>query len=147
MSASSNSFASTVDLSLQPSHRALRAIFLLHIVCLGLLPFSMQQGWPMLVLACAFALSWLSVRRHPVLGFSAQAITRMVWHADGTWTVYRGRGQPVAADLLAGSLVHPWLLLLRFRLESGASVARLIAGDELAPEALRRLRARLSVSE
>ncbi len=147
MSASSSSFASTVDLTLRPSHRALRAIFVLHIVCLGLLPFSMQQGWPMLVLAFAFALSWMYVRRHAVLGFSAQSITRLVWHADGGWTLHRSHGAPVDAELLPGSLVHPWLLLLRFRLRSGATTARLIAGDEASPDGLRRLRARLSLAE
>lgn len=146
MSASSNSFASTVELTLRPSHRALRAIVVLHLVCLALLPFSMQSGAPMIILAAALGLSWLYVRRHPALGFSPQSITRLVWHVEGQWILHRGRAEPVEAELIPGSLVHDWMLLLRFRLKSGATVSRLLLGDETEAEALRRLRARLSVA-
>lgn len=147
MPVSSNSFASTVDLMLQPSHRALRAIFVLHVAVLGLIPFAMQQGPAMLVLLAAVGLSWMYVRRHAALGLSPQSITRMVWHADGRWTLHRAKSEPAEAELLPGSLVHPWLLVLRFRLTaSGATVSRIIAGDELPEPLLHRLRARLSVA-
>lgn len=143
---SSNSFASTVDLSLRPSYRAFRAVFALHFVCLTLTVFSVPAGAPMMALATAFGLSWLWVRRHPALGLTPQAVTRIVWHADGNWTLHRAQGEPHAAALLPGSLVHPWLLVLRFRLESGVAVSRVILGDETDADALRRLRARLSVT-
>lgn len=146
MSASSNSFASTVDLSLRPSHRALGLVFLVHALCLGLLPFSMQPGPPMLVVIAAVALSWFYLRRHAAFGLGAQGIQRIVWHADGSWTLHRAQGAPVDAELQSGSVVHHRLLLLRFRLKTGGSATRLLLGDEVDAESLRRLRARLSAS-
>ncbi len=142
-----NEFGMTVDLRLKPSMRALRLIFILHIVCLGLLPFAMQPGPPMMVLLAAIGLSWLYVRRHAALGFAPRSINRIIWHVDGEWTLHPERGTPVDAELLPGSLVHAWLLILRFRLKpDGAVATRLILGDEAEPESLRRLRARLSVA-
>ena len=144
MSSSSSSFASTVDLTLQPSLRALRAIFVLHVFCIGLLPFAVPTGWPMLVLLVAFAGSWLSLRRHPSLGFGPRAITRLVFHSDGDWSLFQGKRER-RARLLRGSLVHRRLLVLCFQTENGHRAARVIAGGEVDDDALRRLRARLSI--
>ncbi len=146
MQTSSNSFVSTVDLTLKPSIRALQIVFALHMVGIALSAFAMPQGWPMALLLLAFAASWLSLRRHPALGFGTQAITRMIWHSEGQWTLYRANGMKLEAELLPGSVVHDWALLLRFRTQGGRKVARLLLGDELPAESLSRLRARLSVS-
>ena len=142
----SNGFGMTVDLRLQPSLRALRLIFALHVVCIGLLPFAVPPGWPMLVLLAAFAGSWFSLRRHPSLGFGSRAVTRIVWHSDGTWS-YFINGAEHRAELMRGSLVHPRLLVLCFRSAEGRRAARVIAGDEGPEDVLRRLRARLSVAK
>lgn len=125
--------------------RALRAVFVVHAVCIGLLPLAMAEGWPMLLLVAAFALSWWRLRRHPVLGFGPQAIRRLVFHGDGSWTLERESGRPLEADLQPGSIVHPALLVLRFRLKAGGTATRLILSQDADPEALRRLRARLSL--
>jgi toxin CptA len=124
--------------------RALRLVFVLHVACIGLLPFAMQPGWPLLVLVAAFGVSWFALRHSAVLGFGTRTITRLIWHADGRWSVFRG-AQESKAELLGSSLVHAHLLVLNFRLASGARVTRLLAGDETSPELLRRLRARLSL--
>ncbi|NKF21789.1 protein YgfX [Solimonas marina] len=136
-------FAATVDLKLRPSFRALRLIFVLHIVCIGLLPFAMPSGWPMLVLVAAFAGSWFWLRRHPALGYGPRAIERVIWHADGQWTIFVG-GREARATLDGRSVIHRRLLVLNFRSEaSGRRYARLITSADAAPEPLRRLRARL----
>lgn len=140
-----NAFGMTVELRLRPSLRALQLIFALHVLCIGLLPLAMQSGPPMLVVAAAFAASWLWLRRHPTLGFGPRAITRMLWHADGSWSLWCD-SREIRAELCAESLVHRRLLLLRFRSADGRRLTRLIAGDELDAEPLRRLRARLSVA-
>jgi hypothetical protein len=57
----------------------------------------------------------------------------------------RGRQPHPSAQLLDNSVVHPQLLLLRFRLPDGKTANRLILGDETAAELLRRLRARLAL--
>lgn len=144
MSSSSNNFASTVDLRLRPSLRALRLIFCLHALCIGLLPLAMQPGWPAVALAAAFAASWLWLRRHPALGFGRQAIDRIVWHADGGWSLWIGKRE-ARAELRGDSLVHRRLLVLRWRSDDGRRYTRLIAGDEVTEPQLRQLRARLSV--
>ena len=142
--------AATVDLRLRPSLGALRVIFVIHAGCLALLPFAMQPGAPLLVLVAAFAASWFWLRRHPALGFGPRAITRIVWHADGTWTLHfdqwHGEARGGQAELLPNSLTHAWLLVLNFRAEkSGKRYTRVIAGGEADAEPLRRLRARLSL--
>ncbi|WP_154654793.1 protein YgfX [Solimonas variicoloris] len=144
MSASSNSFASTVDLRLRPSLGALRVIFAVHVAALGLLPLAMRPGWPLVVLVAAFGVSWFWLRHHPALGFGPRAITRLVWHADGGWSLFRGERE-MRAELQPDSLVHPWLMVLNFRDPQGRRCARVIAGGETEAEPLRRLRARLKV--
>lgn len=79
-------FDATLDLPLKPSLRALRAVFILHVICLVLLPLSMQPGWPMIVLVALFGVSWFALRHSAVLGFNSKAITRVIWHADGGWS-------------------------------------------------------------
>lgn len=142
---SSASFASTVDLALQPSYRGLRVLFLLHVVALALLPLALS-GWPLALLAAAFAGSWLWLRRHPALGFGRRPITRAVWLAEGPWTLYRPGAAPASAELLGSSYVHPRLLVLNFRLQDGAHQSRVLLGDEAPADLLQRLRARLNAT-
>lgn len=124
--------------------RALRAAFALHLACLGLL-LAAQPPAPWLVaLAAAFGASWLWTRRHPALGFGPRAWTRWIWHADGGWTLQRGDGPARDGELRDDAIVHgPWLVL-RVRLQDGATATRVLLGDELPAETMRRLRARLS---
>lgn len=145
-SAAPRGFGTTVELRLRPSLRALRLIFVLHVIGLVLLPFAMQPGGPMLALVAAFGLSWFWLRHSAVLGFGPRAITRLVWHADGGWSVFRG-GREAKAELLGSSLVQSYLLILNFRLADGRRAARLIDGGEAEAEPLRRLRARLSLHD
>jgi toxin CptA len=139
-----NAFGATVDLRLRPSTGALRVIFAVHVACLALLPLAMQPGWPLIVLVAAFGVSWFWLRHHPALGFGPRAITRLVWHADGSWSLFFGDREG-KAELLPNSLTHPWLLVLNFRAGNGKRYARVIAGGEAEAEPLRRLRARLKL--
>lgn len=140
----SGTFAATVDLRLKPSLRALRVVFVLHVICLVLLPLSMQPGWPMIVLVALFGVSWFALRHSAVLGMNSKAITRVIWHADGGWSVFRG-AREYKAELKGNSVIHAAFTVLNFQLLDGGRAARVIAGDEAEPEQLRRLRARLSL--
>lgn len=140
---SSSSFESTVDLTPRPSIRALRWLLWLHILPIAATAFAMQPGLPMLAVDAAFGLSWIWLRRHPVFGFGPRALVRLVWHAEGQWTLTENSGRRYEAELLADSYVHPRLLLLNFRTEAGQRRTRALLGDELEAEQLRRLRARL----
>jgi toxin CptA len=143
---SSNSFDATVDLAPQPSLRAFRWIFVLHVLPLALLPFAMEPGTPMLLLVAVFAASWVWLRRHPALGFGSRGLSRLTWHADGSWSVEEASGRRADAELLGNSLVHPWLIVLNFKLAQGGRRTRILLGDELNAESLRRLRVRLGAS-
>ncbi|MES0873589.1 protein YgfX [Sinimarinibacterium thermocellulolyticum] len=134
----------TIDLSLRPSMRALRAVFVLHLCCLGLLVWAQPPTLPLLVFAAAVAGSWLWVRRHPALGFGPRALVRLVAHADGGFSLYQADGTRRQGRLLDDAIVRgPWLVL-RFAADDGARSVRLIGGDELSADNLRRLRAWLS---
>jgi len=143
---SSNSFAATIDLSLRPSHRAHHLLFLLHAAPLALLPFAMAPGWPVALLIAAFAASWLWLRRHAAFGFGERALVRLMWHGDGHWTVSDAAGRKSEAELLEHSCVHARLMVLNFRLATGERRTRVVLGDELGADPLRRLRARMAVA-
>ena len=142
---SSPPFDATIDLAPRASLRALTLLFWLHVAVLGALLFALRQGPVLAGLAALVALSWLFTRRHPAFGFGPRALTRLTWHAAGGWTVHDGGGNALAAELLGNSTVHDWLLVLNFRLEDGERRSRALLGDELEPELLRRLRARLKL--
>lgn len=138
------SFDSTIDLTPRPSMRALMAAFGLHIAVAAVLPFSMEPGWTMGAVALLIGLSWLSLRRHPALGFGPRALTRLTWHAEGGWTLHEASGDSFEAELEGSSLIHSRVLVLNLKLRNGSRRTRVLIGDELAPELMRRLRARLS---
>ena len=141
---SSPSFADTVDLTLRPSLRGLQVLFVLHALPVAALPFTMASGAPLMLLLAAFALSWVWLRRNPALGFGPRALVRLVWHADGHWTVYNREGRQADAELLASSYRQPALMVLNFKLANATRRTRVLIGDEADPESMRRLRARLS---
>lgn len=145
---SSNNFESTVDFSPRPSLLALKLLFLLHVGPVVLLPLAMESGTPMLVILGVFALSWFSLRRHPVFGYGPKALTRLTWHApeDGQrgWTLHTTSGAQIEAQLRGDSYVHPRLMVLRFSGNDARTYTRVLLGDEADADTLRRLRARLS---
>lgn len=132
----------SIELRLKPSLGALQLVFLLHLLVIVMLPLALPPGAVMLSLLAGVAASWFWLRRHPVLGFGPRAITRLVWHGDGGWSLYRGERE-IQASLLDRSLVHPRVLLLQFRTPEGQRLSRLIVGGEAEAEPLRRLHARL----
>ncbi len=158
---SSSSFDATIDLAPRPSLRALKLLFWLHVVPLALMLAALEPGPAMAALATALGVSWLWLRRHPAFGFGRKALARLTWHQDGKWTLHQASGENFEAELLGNSLVHQRLIVLNFAVqkelrrprlfESGpwhsrqAHRARVLLGDELEPELLRRLRARLRI--
>lgn len=142
-----NSFADTVELTLKPSMRAFRWMFFLHVGLLLLVGFALPTAPLTFALLMVLALSWLGLRRHAVFGFGPRALVRMLWQADGQWQVSAEGEKLGAAELLPSSIVHPAVLVLNFRLRTGARKTRIVLGDELPAESLRRLRARLLTSK
>ena len=133
-----------VDLALKPSMRAHRLLFWLHALPLCALPFAVQSGPVLLALATAIALSWVWLRRHPSLGHGPEALGRIVARPDGCWVLETTGGRQFEARLLGDSYRQPGLIVMNFRDDAGRRWTRVLLGDELSDEAMRRLRQRLS---
>jgi len=144
---SSAPFDATLDLAPRPSVRALTILFWLHAGILALLLLAMRPGFGMALLALAVAGSWFWLRRHPVFGFGPRALVRLTWHPGTTWTLHEAGGKRHEAELEGSTRVHDALIVLNFQLKSGGTRSRALLGDELEPEPLRRLRARLRAAQ
>ncbi len=139
-------FSTSLDLSLRPSVRAVAWLSALHIAAIMLVVLSGPSKYAGVGMAFLFLLSWFSLRRHPAFGYGPRALTHLIWHAEGGWTLESLREGRQDAELLPGSVVQSWIVVLNFRLASGRKRTRVLLGDELDPELQRRLRARLLAS-
>jgi hypothetical protein len=140
---SSRSSAPTLELALTPSLRAIQWLLALHVGAISLTFAASPPKWAGLLLAALFLISWLRLRRHPAFGYGPTALTRLSALGDGSWRIQIAEGQSIEAKLLGGSVVWPTLLVLGFRGEDQRTRHRVIVGDEIDPDSLRRLRARL----
>lgn len=142
---SSPPFDATLELAPRPSLRALTLLFWLHSGLLALALVALQPGTVMVFVAGGVALSWFATRRHPLFGFGKRALVRLTWHANGRWSLRDATGVTHDGARLEGnSIVIDAVIILDFRLGDGSRRARAFLGDELEPEQLRRLRARLN---
>lgn len=144
---SSAGFSDSLELRPGRSARLHRSVFALHALALGVLPWSMAPGLPMVAIAAGLAVSWWVGTRHAAFGAGPRALQRLIWHPDDHWTIFTAAGRRSDARLRPDSIVRGPLLILRFDVEGSRTPAltRLLCGDELDAEAWRRLRARLSV--
>ena len=140
---SSAGFSSSLDLSLRPSLRGVVALSLLHMAAVALVVLAHLPKWASLTMALLLLASWFTLRRHPAFGYGPKAITRLILHAEGGWTLEDARGTRYDAELLGSSVAQSWILVLNFKLATGGSRSRVLVGDELDADMLRRLRARL----
>jgi len=140
---SSTAFNTTIDLSLRPSVRAVVVLSLVHMAAITLIVLAQLPKWGALVMTLLLLASWLTLRRHPAFGYGARALNRLILHSEGGWTVESPRDGRQDAELLGSSVAQSWIIVLNFRLKQGGTRSRVLAGDELDAEALRRLRARL----
>ncbi len=143
---SSSGFSISLDLQPRPSVRAVVWLSALHMAAVTLMVLSHPPKIAGLGMAILLLLSWFSLRRHPAFGYGPRALSHLIRHAEGGWTVESVRSGLQEAELLGSSVVQSWIIVLNFRLRNGRKQARVLLGDELEPEALRRLRARLLAS-
>lgn len=142
---SSNACSATIELRPRPSLRGLQMVVGLHVIAAALAFVAQPPDHLGLVLSAALMLSWFGLRRHPVFGFGPRALSRLTWHADSPkWTVETAGGTAVDAILLPSTRVTRLGLVLNFRLASGRRRSRVLVGDEIDAETLRRLRMRLA---
>lgn len=144
---SSQKSATPLDLEPRRSRWLLWALGIAHLGALVLVAVLVELTVPgQLLLVSAVLLSlWLTLRQLGWLGKPA-AISRVTWQADGDWVVETGNGDVVEGKLLPTSYVHPWLVVLNFRLEGKRGVRSVVLlRDSLDESSFRRLRVRLGV--
>lgn len=133
----------SLDLSPRPSVRAVVVLSLLHMAAITLTVLAQLPKWAAATMILLFLASWLTLRRHAAFGYGPRALRHLILHAEGGWTVESVRDGRQDAELLGSSVAQSWIIVLNFRLKQGGTRSRVLAGDELDAEALRRLRARL----
>lgn len=140
---SSSAFSTSIDLSPRPSLRAVLGLSLLHMAAVVLVVVAHLPRWASLGMALLLLASWFTLRRHAAFGYGPRALRHLILHGDGSWTVESARDGRQDAELLGSSTVQSWIIVLNFRLKAGGKRSRVLVGDELDAESLRRLRARL----
>ncbi len=140
---SSSAFSTSLDLSPRPSVRAVVSVSLLHMAAITLIVLAHLPKWASLGMALLLLASWLTLRRHAAFGYGPRALRHLILHAEGGWTVESARDGRQDAELLGSSVAQSWIIVLNFKLRQGGRRRRVLVGDELDAEALRRLRARL----
>ena len=108
--------------------------------CLGCadVPVGLTAGGLCLLAAHLVA----SVRAHARRS-AANAVVELIRGDHSRWRVVTRAGRVVEGEVLAGSLVHPFLVLLGIRDSSGARIRVIVPPNALAPEQFRRLRVAL----
>lgn len=132
-----------IRLALVPSRHLAVYILLLHGSVLLVLPFISAQSTTVWILAAivllSFAFNWhthLNLKR----GRAIEKIERM---PDATWILTDRLKTRYQAELLSGSYVSPWLLVLRFRLSRFRRRTIILLQDSAEDDLLRRLRVQL----
>ncbi len=145
---SSGAYAAPLRLELRPSRVLATLLCALHAVAmLSVLPLSLEWWWRSALLSVVF-LSLVHVLRRQALLAGANAVRGLLWESEGSWLLTLGDGRSCAAQLLPGAFVHPWLVVLNFKLEDAwwGSRAVVLCADGLDGQSHRRLRVRLRLA-
>jgi len=141
---SSPGFNATLELNPKASVFAVQVVVALHVLAIALIFLAQPAHLPGVALALAIFVSWLSLRRPRAAGYGSGALCRLIWHANSErWRIETVSGRIEDATLQRNSIVLPWLVILNFKTLAGARRTRMLLGDEIDPDQLRRLRARL----
>jgi hypothetical protein len=134
-----------LHVKLRPSRRLALALLFIHGGALALLPTVAAPPWLTLVFAFGVVASLVHALRKYALLRDKHAVVHVVWEAEGHWTLLYADGTAHAAELLPGAYVHPQLVVLNFRTETGKRSVVLLR-DSVDAATLRRLRARLTMT-
>lgn len=118
------------------------ALVALHLLALGVLwLLPLQLGWRLaLSLACLLSLGYSLWAR--VLGWAPWSLREAIW-SDKGWRLRFRDGRVREALLLPSTLIMPRLVILNFRVGWLSQHHLILTEALIAPELLRRLRARL----
>jgi len=139
---SSAKYATALSLEPRPSRRF--ALFLaashggaaVAVVVAGL------AWWGDVLLCVLIAASGVHIYLRHVSLAHARAVVRLILTRHGQWRLVTAGGAEHSAELQGDSYVHPWLIILNFRLNK-ARTSVVLFPDSLHAEDFRRLRVRL----
>ncbi len=118
-------------------------LLLSHAMALALLPL-LPLGLAMqLLLAVAVISSLLYYGARDLLGWGWLAVAAVEWSEPNGWTLIDHRGGHYTAALHGSSYLHRYLVVLNFRLSSGASRRLILTEQAVGTDLFRQLRARL----
>ena len=136
--------APPVDLAVRPSRQLAGLIFLAHALALGAAAYAPLAPVLLAAAGATVVTSFVVLlRRHAMLR-GRHAVRRIVWSADGRWTLSDGEGAEHAdCALLPEPTIGPPLTVLRLKDGAGRTRVLLLLAESAEPDQLRRLRARL----
>lgn len=129
-------------LVLQPRRSRRLAAALIGLHGLALLAIGLSTLAPLWQLGLAAAVlwqGWWTWQRHLRL----PAGRRLTWRPDGAWVEERAPGQVQVIEDWQASVIHPALVVLRWRVSGEPWRSELLAADSLPAATHRRLRVRL----
>ena len=132
-------------LRLEPrsSRRLALALLLIHGAAMVAVVNLVLPPWGLAALAGSIVVSlYYTINTH-VLGRSRNAVCSLLWDSGGDWSLMSCQGERWEARLLAGSYVHPQLLVLNFATATRGHRAVVLLPDSLDPRTYRRLLVRL----
>ena len=139
----SGKYATPLRLEPRSSRYLGRFLAAVHIIALGILPFSQLPPAAIAAIVPLVILSYLHHHRLQVRRRAGQAVTALHWDSGNHWRLTLQAGCTIAAALLPGVFIQPWLVILRFKTEYGRTACVVLLSDMLDPDDFRRLRVRL----
>jgi hypothetical protein len=118
------------------------AIYLLCLLAIYLA--AIEWTWKLLLVVALFVYFGISGRHHILLS-GRHNVTLALWDENDQWRIRLAKGSTQNAQLLADSLNHPQLVILRFKTLSGHRYSLPLFRDSIPAHLHRRLRARLTV--
>lgn len=140
---SSHGSAPPIEIELRRSRRVAGFLFVSHALALGAAAYAHLPPVAAAAIAATVLTSFiLNFRRHCALE-GRRAVRRVVWNAEGRWTVTDGEGRVHESTLEPNPTVTPELVILRLRGADGVTRTALLLSDSADQDQVRRLRARL----
>jgi toxin CptA len=109
-------------------------------IVLLLLPLPQWLHWLGVTLLAGALLASLACH---VLHLGPRAVRAVTWHGDGSWSLVDGIGRIRDCELVLPAYVHPWLMVLTFKVPGHRLSRVLVIAPDGPADGRRRLRVRL----
>ena len=140
--------SSTIEFKPRPSVLLSRWLLIAHGLAAFLVFTTVHHKVAMPVFLLMIGYSYYRSYRQHVLHKGSGSVRRIIWQADGAWFLEDESGVVREAQLRPSSYVHPRLVILGFDFVRSKGRRHLVlCPDSMDMDTLRRLRARLRISQ